>query len=73
VIAAAAVVVEVVVVVVVVVVGRLVGSIFAVVDTSVRMRVHVDVGSEVAGEPFLQDSRTMVEQSEREFVAGVPS
>ena len=54
-------------------VGMLVGSEFVVEDTSVRRKVRVDVSSEVAGEPFLQDSRTRAEQSEREPVAGVPS
>lgn len=62
-----------VVVVVVVIVEMSAGRGFAVEGTSVRKRVHVDVGSEVAGEPFLQDSRTRAEQSEREPVAGVPS
>lgn len=50
-----------------------VGSGFAVEGTSVRKRVHVDVGSEVAGEPFLQDNRMMAGQSGRYSVAGVPS
>jgi hypothetical protein len=56
-----------------VVVGMLVGSGFVVVGTFVRRRVHVDVGSEVAGEPFLQGSRMMAGQSERESVDGVLS
>lgn len=73
VVVAVAVVVVVEVVVAVAVVGRSVGSGFAVEGTSVRMRVHVDVSSEVAGEPFLEDSRTRVGQSERESVAGAPS
>jgi hypothetical protein len=60
-------------IVAVAVVGMLVGSEFVVEDTSVRRKVRVDVSSEVAGEPFLQDSRTRAEQSEREPVAGVPS
>jgi hypothetical protein len=56
-----------------VVVGMLVGSGFAVGGMSVRKRVRVDVSSEAAGEPFLQDSRMMAGQSERESVADVPS
>lgn len=47
-----------------VVVGMLVGSRFVVVGTFVRRTVRVDVGSEVAGEPFLQDSKMMAGQSE---------
>lgn len=50
-----------------------VGSGFAVEGTSVRRKVHVDAGSEVAGEPFLQDNRTMAGQGGRESVAGVLS
>ena len=56
-----------------VVVEMLADSEYVVEDMSERRRVHVDVGSEVADGPFLQDSRTMVEQSERNSVAGVPS
>jgi hypothetical protein len=58
---------------VVAVVGMLVGSAFEVEGTFARRKVHVDVGSVVAGEPFRQDSRTMAGQSERGSVAGSPS
>jgi hypothetical protein len=58
---------------VVAVVEMMAGSGFVVEGTSVRMRVHVDASSEVVGEPFLQDSRTMAGQSERGSVAGAPS
>ena len=56
-----------------VVVDMLEGSESVVEDMSERRRVHVDVSSEVADEPFLLDSRMMAGQSERKSVAGVPS
>lgn len=54
-------------------VGMLGGSETVVEGTSARRRVHVDVGSEVADAPPLQDSRTRTVQSERKSVADVPS